>query len=172
MQGIKKIKTFSLASLIGVSILSNLVPINVQASGISGSSLKQYNREINLQENPLNENYTVDLNIDIAIDELGIAQKIVKIIKNTQLPNFSRNLTDELFSIAGDSYNVIVFTSESGYKYKFNGIKFSGSTNINGVSYSIWIFENGRFEKNNNNGNYAYKGWFRTNDQYIAFYRQ
>lgn len=171
MQGIKKFKAFSLASIIGISIFYNLLPINVQADETSKSALKEYKREVNTHEGSLYENRNVDLNIEVAIDELGIAQKIVKALKNTNISGFSRNFTDEIFSITGERYNVIIFTSDSGYKYKFNGIKFSGSANINGVSYSIWIFENGRFEKNNNNGNYAYRGWFRTNEQYIAFYR-
>ncbi|MED2764972.1 hypothetical protein P4283_23545, partial [Bacillus thuringiensis] len=110
------------------------------------------------------ENQSIALNMEVSVDKLGIASKVAKVIQNANQLSFSRSVADEVFKVANGQYNVIVFTSNSAYKYNFNGIKFSSLTNYNGVPYYIWVFEHGRFEVNHNKENYSYRGWFRVND--------
>ncbi|MCR6850469.1 hypothetical protein [Bacillus sp. IBL03825] len=97
--------------------------------------------------------------------------KVINAQESLSNENSKLTLNIEVF-FAGNRYNVIIFTSNSDYKYNFNGIKFNGSTIFNSPQYSIWMFEHDRFENNNNKGSWSYRGWFRTNNQYIVFYHE
>lgn len=171
MKIMKKYMTLFVMSIIGISMLLTDTEIIHARTESIGLYDKKQDQQIRV-EGVLNEYQKGSLNMEVSIDELGIANKVAQMIQNAIPSNFSRSIADEVFRVANNQYNVIVFTSNSAYKYNFNGIKFSCATIYNGNPYYIWVFEYGRFEKNMNKGNYAYRGWFRENERYVAFYRE
>ncbi|HDX9708035.1 TPA: hypothetical protein ROY17_005857 [Bacillus thuringiensis] len=173
MKKIKHYKVLAVTCAMG----SNLLLGSIMSNPVQAADPIEFNNNKQIQpiqgkQLVLNENKMASLNMEVSIDELGIASKVAKVIQAANPLAFSRNVADEVFKVANGQYNVIVFTSNSAYKYNFNGIKFSSLINYNGIPYYIWLFEHGRFEMNNNKGNYAYRGWVRVKDPYIAFYRE
>ncbi|PGS65390.1 hypothetical protein COC69_29400 [Bacillus cereus] len=173
MKKIKSFKVLFITSVMGIStLLGGTMSNQVQAAELIELHSTKQIQQIQEKKSIQIENQSISLNMEVSVDELGIASKVAKVIQNANQLSFSRSVADEVFKVANGQYNVIVFTSNSAYKYNFNGIKFSSLTNYNGVSYYIWVFEHGRFEMNNNKGKYSYRGWVRVNAPYVAFYRE
>lgn len=110
-------------------------------------------------------------------DTLGIAPKVNDVLQNTVFQNITRELTNSTFSIANNRYNVIMFTSHSNYEYQFLGEKFHATVNFRGNQYDLYVFESGKFYKDNPNPEktwaWGYKGWAinsSTSTPFIQFY--
>lgn len=79
------------------------------------------------------------------------------------------------FYESGQHYNVMVHNLSQPYEDKLNGVKQYGSATYDGVTYGIWIFEDGEFTNQGDGGyiNWAFRGvWERPdNGGYVKFSR-
>ncbi|MGW7490537.1 stress protein [Streptomyces sp. NPDC054786] len=125
-------------------------------------------------ESPVDVGANANLNFNV--DVLGIANKIEASIKTAQnREGFVKNLMESAFYASGQHYNVMVHNLSQGYEDHLNGVKQYGSATYDGVTYGIWIFEDGEFTNKGDGGfiNWAFRGvWERPdNGGYVKFSR-
>ncbi|HDX9707078.1 TPA: hypothetical protein ROY17_004801 [Bacillus thuringiensis] len=177
----KIVKNIMLASIIGGSSLG-IIPLQTNAAqeteGIKqlpqATSYSDHAEQLGMNKQAPT---TMKWNMTVISDSLGITQKMNYVLQNTVFQNITRELTDATFSIANNGYNVVMFTSHSNYEYHFQGIKFQATINFEGNQYDLYIFENGKFRKDNPRSDkpwaWAYKGWAinpSATTPYIQFY--
>ncbi|MBT2625404.1 stress protein [Bacillus sp. ISL-32] len=112
--------------------------------------------------------------LNVNVDVLGIANQIADSIKSAQnRDGFVKNLMESSFYASGQKYNVMVFNLSQEYEDHFNGVKFYGSAVYDGITYGIWVFEDGSFTNKGDGGwiNWAFRGWFDRNDNTAEFHR-
>ncbi|MEU6332811.1 stress protein [Streptomyces sp. NPDC047049] len=119
---------------------------------------------------------SVGANVNFNVDPLGIANKIEAAVKTAQnRDGFVKNLMETAFYESGQHYNVMVHNLSQPYEDKLNGVKQYGSATYDGVTYGIWIFEDGEFTNQGDGGyiNWAFRGvWERPdNGGYVKFSR-
>ena len=61
------------------------------------------------------------------------------------------------FYASGQKYNVMVFNLSQEYEDHFNGVQFYGSAVYDGITYGIWVFEDGSFT---NKGDGGWINWY------------
>ncbi|MCG8397165.1 stress protein [Bacillus atrophaeus] len=112
-----------------------------------------------------------EVGLNVNVDVLGIANQIADSIKSAQnRDGFVKNLMESSFYASGQKYNVMVFHLSQEYEDHFNGVKFYGSAVYDGITYGIWVFEDGSFT-NKGDGGWAFRGWFDQNDNTVEFHR-
>ena len=115
-----------------------------------------------------------DVGLNIDVDLLGIGNSIADAIKSAQnRDGFVKNLMESSFYASGQKYNVMVFNLSQEYEDHFNGVQFYGSAVYDGITYGIWVFEDGSFDNKGDGGwiNWAFRGWFDRDNQHIEFHR-
>lgn len=170
-----------LASLIGGGSLG-IIPLQSQAAQepIGGENIHQISSYGNTYGQMSIDKLaptTTKWKMDVYTDALGITSKVNDVLQNTVFQNITRELTDSTFSIVNNRYNVIMFTSQSNYEYHFQGTKFQAKVNFRGNQYDLYVFENGKFYKENPNSDkpwsWGYRGWTINQNiptSYIQFY--
>jgi hypothetical protein len=111
-------------------------------------------------------------NLDVQVDVLGITNLIISSIKSSRdRSGFVKNLMNGAFYGAGERYNVMVFNLSQDYEESFRGVKFYGSAVYDGVTFGIWVFEDGEFTNKGDGGwiNWAFYGLFDRNGGYVRF---
>ncbi|OOR48922.1 stress protein, partial [Bacillus mycoides] len=92
-------------------------------------------------------------NLDVSIDVLGIANLIRNAINSqTNRSGFVKGVMESTFYSAGQRYNVMVFNLNQNYEDRFNGVKFFGTTVYDGITFGIWVFEDGEFTNKGDGG--------------------
>ncbi|WP_346997255.1 stress protein [Bacillus velezensis] len=115
-----------------------------------------------------------DVGLNIDVDLLGIGNSIADAIKSAQnRDGFVKNLMESLFYASGQKYNVMVFNLSQEYEDHFNGVQFYGSAVYDGITYGIWVFEDGSFTNKGDGGwiNWAFRGWFDRDGDHVEFHR-
>ena len=76
------------------------------------------------------------------------------------------------YNIGQSRLNVMVFNLRQEHAPRFQNVKFYSSFTINGVTYGVWIFENGSFDNNGDGGwiNWGFMGNYNRNDKHVDFY--
>ncbi len=109
---------------------------------------------VSAKENPAPQNMAQqtsdvsakDVGLNIDVDLLGISNSIADAIKSAQnRDGFVKNLMESSFYASGQKYNVMVFNLSQEYEDHFNGVQFYGSAVYDGITYGIWVFEDGSF---------------------------
>ncbi|MBE9217695.1 hypothetical protein [Dolichospermum flos-aquae] len=111
-------------------------------------------------------------NLDVSVDVLGITNLIISSIKSSKdRGGFVKNVMNTAFYGSEQRYNVMVFNLSQNYQQSFRGVKFYGSAVYDGVTFGIWVFENGEFINQGDGGwiNWAFSGWFERNGKYVKF---
>lgn len=175
----KKIKMVMLASIIGGSSLG-IIPLQIHADQKikefeNTKPVSSYGDTIQNINKPTST--ITKWNMKVHTDTLGIAPKVNEILQNTVFQNITRELTDSTFSLINNRYNVIMFTAHSNYEYHFQGTKFQATVNFRGNQYDLYVFENGKFYKDNPTSDkpwsWSYRGWTinsNTPTPFIQFY--
>ncbi|MGO0709869.1 MULTISPECIES: hypothetical protein [Bacillus] len=115
-----------------------------------------------------------DVGLNIDVDLLGIGNSIADAIKSAQnRDGFVKNLMESSFYASGQKYNVMVFNLSQEYEDHFNGVQFYGSAVYDGITYGIWVFEDGSFTNKGDGGwiNWAFRGWFDRDGNHVEFHR-
>ncbi|MBZ5517296.1 stress protein [Bacillus sp. KS1] len=115
-----------------------------------------------------------DVGLNIDVDLLGIGNSIADAIKSAQnRDGFVKNLMESSFYASGQKYNVMVFNLSQEYEDHFNGVQFYGSAVYDGITYGIWVFEDGSFTNKGDGGwiNWAFRGWFDRDGDHVEFHR-
>ncbi|MDL0426992.1 stress protein [Bacillus amyloliquefaciens] len=115
-----------------------------------------------------------DVGLNIDVDLLGIGNLIADAIKSAQnRDGFVKNLMESSFYASGQKYNVMVFNLSQEYEDHFNGVQFYGSAVYDGITYGIWVFEDGSFTNKGDGGwiNWAFRGWFDRDGDHVEFHR-
>lgn len=115
-----------------------------------------------------------DVGLNIDVDLLGIGNSIADAIKSSQnRDGFVKNLMESSFYASGQKYNVMVFNLSQEYEDHFNGVQFYGSAVYDGITYGIWVFEDGSFTNKGDGGwiNWAFRGWFDRDGDHVEFHR-
>lgn len=105
----------------------------------------------------------VGANFNVNIDVLGIANAIAGAVSSNQnRPGWVKNVMETAFNGAQGHYNVMVFNLNQEYDHNFRGMKFYGSAVYSGITFGIWIFEEGEFDNKGDGGyiNWAFQGCF------------
>ncbi|WP_445593737.1 stress protein [Bacillus velezensis] len=115
-----------------------------------------------------------DVGLNIDVDLLGIGNSIADAIKSAQnRDGFVKNLMESSFYASGQKYNVMVFNLSQEYEDHLNGVQFYGSAVYDGITYGIWVFEDGSFTNKGDGGwiNWAFRGWFDRDGDHVEFHR-
>ncbi|MBT9284444.1 MULTISPECIES: stress protein [Bacillus] len=115
-----------------------------------------------------------DVGLNIDVDLLGIGNSIADAIKSAQnRDGFVKNLMESSFYASGQKYNVMVFNLSQEYEDHFNSVQFYGSAVYDGITYGIWVFEDGSFTNKGDGGwiNWAFRGWFDRDGDHVEFHR-
>ncbi|WP_446476026.1 stress protein [Bacillus velezensis] len=115
-----------------------------------------------------------DVGLNIDVDLLGIGNSIADAIKSAQnRDGFVKNLMESSFYASGQKYNIMVFNLSQEYEDHFNGVQFYGSAVYDGITYGIWVFEDGSFTNKGDGGwiNWAFRGWFDRDGDHVEFHR-
>lgn len=115
-----------------------------------------------------------DVGLNIDVDLLGIGNSIADAIKSAQnRDGFVKNLMESSFYASGQKYNVMVFNLSQEYEDHFNGVQFYGSAVYDGITYGIWVFEDGSFTNKGDGGwiDWAFRGWFDRDGDHVEFHR-
>ncbi|WP_432680897.1 stress protein [Bacillus velezensis] len=115
-----------------------------------------------------------DVGLNIDVDLLSIGNSIADAIKSAQnRDGFVKNLMESSFYASGQKYNVMVFNLSQEYEDHFNGVQFYGSAVYDGITYGIWVFEDGSFTNKGDGGwiNWAFRGWFDRDGDHVEFHR-
>lgn len=137
---------------------------------------------VSAKENPAPQNMAQqtsdvsakDVGLNIDVDLLGIGNSIADAIKSAQnRDGFVKNLMESSFYASGQKYNVMVFNLSQEYEDHFNGVQFYGSAVYDGITYGIWVFEDGSFTNKGDGGwiNWAFRGWFDRDGNHVKFHR-
>ncbi|MED2911853.1 MULTISPECIES: stress protein [Bacillus] len=116
----------------------------------------------------------VDAGLNVNVDVLGISDRIAEAVKSDQnRTGWVKNVMETTFYASGQKYNVMVFNLNQEYEDRFNGVQFYGSAVYDGITYGIWVFEDGSFDNKGDGGwiNWAFRGWFDRDNQHIEFHR-
>ncbi|WP_373925700.1 MULTISPECIES: stress protein [Bacillus] len=116
----------------------------------------------------------VDAGLNVDVDVLGISDRIAEAVKSNQnRTGWVKNVMETTFYASGQKYNVMVFNLNQEYEDRFNGVQFYGSAVYDGITYGIWVFEDGSFDNKGDGGwiNWAFRGWFDRDNQHIEFHR-
>ncbi|WP_071391783.1 stress protein [Bacillus velezensis] len=117
---------------------------------------------------------SVDAGLNVNVDVLGISDRIAEAVKSDQnRTGWAKNVMETTFYASGQKYNVMVFNLNQEYEDRFNGVQFYGSAVYDGITYGIWVFEDGSFDNKGDGGwiNWAFRGWFDRDNQHIEFHR-
>lgn len=109
-----------------------------------------------------------DTAFNVNFDALGIAEKIEDSIKKAEnREGFVKNLMNTAWYESGEKYNVVVRNLSQDYDENLNGVQTYGSAEYDGVTYGIWIFEDGEFTNKGDGGwiNWAMRGVFERTDE-------
>lgn len=112
------------------------------------------------------------VNLNVNLDVLGIANEIKSSINSSRdRAGFVKNLMNTTFYAAGQKYNVMVFNLSVEHQDRFRNVKFYGSAVYDGVTFGIWVFEDGEFTNKGDGGwiNWAFRGWFDRNGGHVKF---
>ncbi|MFP7232543.1 stress response protein YvgO [Bacillus subtilis] len=115
-----------------------------------------------------------EVGLNVNLDVLGIANQIADAIKSAQnRDGFVKNLMESSFYASGQKYNVMVFNLSQEYEDHLNGVQFYGSAVYDGITYGIWVFEDGSFTNKGDGGwiNWAFRGWFDRDGSTVNFHR-
>ncbi|KOG42695.1 stress protein [Streptomyces decoyicus] len=110
---------------------------------------------------------TIGASLNVNVDVLGIANKIEASIKTAQnREGFVKGLMESAYYAAGGQYNVMVHNLQQPYEENLNGVKTFATTTYDGVTYGIWVFEDGEFTNQGDGGwiNWAAKGYIERPD--------
>ncbi|AIX08015.1 MULTISPECIES: hypothetical protein [Bacillus] len=114
-------------------------------------------------------------NVNVDFDVLGIADRIANAVKSNQnRGGWVKNVMETAFYAANGNYNVMVFNLNQEYQERFRGVKFYGSAVYDGITYGIWVFEDGSFDNNGDGSwiNWAFKGWFDRDNKHVEFHKR
>lgn len=166
------IKNFSAMGLVVFSSL--IAPFFAHESSYGYSTFNKSNTSVSQEEKSQKTMMAqrASANLSVSVDVLGITNLIVSSIKSSRdRSGFVKNLMNGAFYGAGQRYNVMVFNLSQNYQQSFRGVKFYGSAVYDGVTFGIWVFEDGEFLNQGDGGwiNWAFSGWFDRNDQYVRF---
>ncbi|MGG0418705.1 stress protein [Priestia aryabhattai] len=113
----------------------------------------------------------------VTIDPVAIGQAIADAAKTADnRSGFVKGAREKAFYEAGEQYNVIVMNLSQGYDEKLQGIQYFDTVDYDGVTFGVWVFEDGTFVNEGDGGydNWAFRGWFeRTgdDDKTVNFHR-
>ncbi|MDM5152688.1 stress protein [Bacillus sp. DX1.1] len=179
MKKMKKLTNIALAGAIGLGGLGAFAPTDASAAEISPSTTNvptnlSTELPINFVESQLPKEAKASANLSVNVDVLGIANMIRDSINTqTNRSGFVKGVMESAFYAAGQRYNVMVFNLNQNYDDHFNGVKFFGTTVYDGITFGIWVFEDGEFTNQGDGGwiNWAFRGWFDRNGSHVKFYR-
>lgn len=179
MKKMKKLVNVALAGAIGIGGLGAFAPTDASAAEISPSKTNiptNLSTELptNFVESKLPNAAKASANLDVSIDVLGIANLIRNAINSqTNRSGFVKGVMESTFYSAGQRYNVMVYNLNQNYDDRFNGVKFFGTTVYDGITFGIWVFEDGEFTNKGDGGwiNWAFRGWFDRDGGHVKFYR-
>lgn len=120
------------------------------------------------------ETTAAEVGLHVNLDVLGIANQIADAIKSSQnRDGFVKNLMESSFYASGQTYNVMVFNLSQEYEDHLNGVQFYGSAVYDGITYGIWVFEDGTLTNKGDCGwiNWAFRGWFDRDGSTVEFHR-
>ncbi len=68
-------------------------------------------------------------------------------------------------------YNVMVFNLSQDHEQRFKNVKYYTSANYHGITYGIWLFDEGTFKNKGDGGwiNWAFRGRFDRDGGYVKF---
>ena len=116
----------------------------------------------------------VEIPLSIEIDLLGIAKAIEGAVKtDANRSGFVKNVMETAYYSSGQNHNVMVFNLNQEYENHFNDVKFYGSAVYDGITFGIWVFEDGEFTNKGDEGwiNWAFRGWFDRDEKHVKFHR-
>ncbi|WP_019547817.1 hypothetical protein [Streptomyces sulphureus] len=111
---------------------------------------------------------SADASFDVSFDALEVAKEIESSIKKAEnREGFVKNLMNTAWYASGEEYNVVVRNLSQDYDEDLNGVQTYGSAEYDGVTYGIWIFEDGTFTNKGDGGwiNWAMRGVFERTDE-------
>lgn len=109
-----------------------------------------------------------DTALNVNFDVLGIAESIADSIKKAEnREGFVKNLMNTAWYEGGEKYNVVVRNLSQDYDENVKGVKLYGSAEYDGITYGIWVFEDGEFTNKGDGGwiNWAFRGYFDRYDE-------
>ncbi|KYG34257.1 hypothetical protein [Priestia endophytica] len=112
---------------------------------------------------------TPEVGGSVTIDPVAIGQAIedAKVSADNR-SGFVKGAMEKAFFESGQQYNVVVMNLSQGYNSDgLQGVQYFDTTDYDGVTYGIWVFEQGTFVNEGDGGyiNWAMRGWFeRTGD--------
>lgn len=168
----RTIKNFSAMGLVVFSSL--IAPFFAHESSYGYSTFNKSNTSVSQEEKSQKTIMAqrASANLDVQVDVLGITNLIISSIKSSRdRSGFVKNLMNGAFYGAGERYNVMVFNLSQDYEESFRGVKFYGSAVYDGVTFGIWVFEDGEFTNKGDGGwiNWAFYGLFDRNGGYVRF---
>jgi hypothetical protein len=166
------IKNFSAMGLVVFSSL--IAPFFAHESSYGYSTFNKSNTSVSQEEKSqkIMMAQRASANLDVSVDVLGITNLIISSIKSSRdRGGFVKNVMNTAFYGSEQRYNVMVFNLSQNYRQSFRGVKFYGSAVYDGVTFGIWVFEDGEFLNQGDGGwiNWAFSGWFDRNDKYVRF---
>ncbi|MGW9019228.1 stress protein [Priestia megaterium] len=145
----RKAKQAAVASALGLAVLAT--PLTLPSLGDDTDSAQ-----------------AAEVGGEVAIDPVAIGQAIADAAKTADnRSGFVKGAREKAFYEAGEQYNVIVMNLSQGYDEKLNGIQYFDTVDYDGITYGVWVFEDGTFVNEGDGGydNWAFRGWFeRTGD--------
>ncbi|MFJ6205382.1 stress protein [Bacillus pumilus] len=101
---------------------------------------------------------TTGVDGSVSIDPIAIADKIEQAVKSSQnRDGFVKNAAYSAFYEAGQNYNVVVQNLSQDHDFSgLNNVVYYDSVEYDGITFGIWVFEDGTFV---NNGDGGYINW-------------
>ncbi|MTH51869.1 stress protein [Bacillus mangrovi] len=111
---------------------------------------------------------------EIPVDPVAIGEAIADAVKTADnRSGFVKGAMENAFYAAGQQHNVMVMNLSQGYDEQLNGVKFFETVEYDGVTFGVWVFEDGKFTNEGDGGyiNWSFRGWFERNDRTVEFSR-
>ena len=108
--------------------------------------------------------------VEVPIDPVELGNTVNDAVKTSRnRSGFVKGVMQSAYyNVGNKKYNVMVFNLSVDHEARLNGVKAFKRASYDGVTYGIWIFENGTFINKGDGGyiNWAFKGdWNRTGHQ-------
>ncbi|MCD7034017.1 stress protein [Metabacillus sp. GX 13764] len=113
--------------------------------------------------------------VPVSIDPVAIGNAIADAVKSAQnRDGFVKAAREKAFYAADEKMNVMVMNTSQDYDDTgLNGVQYFDTAEYDGVTYGIWVFEDGKFVNNGDGGyiNWAFRGWFDRDGGTVNFHR-
>ncbi|MGD6818740.1 stress protein [Metabacillus sp. 84] len=149
----KNLKRTVVTSALGLSVL--VAPLALPANGTSAAPAQ-----------------SAEASAEIPVDPVAIGEAIANAVKTAEnRDGFVKGAMENAFYAADENYNVMVMNLSQGYDEQLNGVEFFETVEYDGVTFGVWVFEDGEFTNEGDGGyiNWAFRGWFERDDMTVKF---